>query len=394
MGETQRFKMARSLQRTPKTMLFVFCYLLVQVESEELASTELSAALTENAKLRDENKRLQLACPACNAVNGARQRVNLELGEEETADPSEFLDNAKASLEVHLNRRPASNAVNPSQASNAAELIGDALRESAKKSSRRRRRKKEETANSSQPAASTAALTSADVKCRGNAQNQTQLKGTLDCESNPMSNKAVHKGSACLDNLSSGKYYNARANGVGQCRPFNNKGAFASITIQDQTSNQSRSGLVTKAFVAHPNKGNRAVGVFGFKRVLCNKNGGQCATFKNAVCIKCPEPIFASIYEVDATMEEKSKFIDCCVLGHKQYQVPRPPQNGKKEEQLQAMGITKEQLKAMKEPRDCPASMRGTGAFTARNDAAAGLKEAYKCSEYDADKARTLVSSA
>jgi len=373
-----------------KAMLLVLCYLLVQVESEELASTELSAALTENAKLRDENKRLQLACPACNAVNGARQRVNLELGEEETADPSEFLHNVKASLEVHLNRRPASNAVNPSQASNAAELIGDALRESAKKSSRRWRRKKEETANSSQPAASTAALTSADVKCRGNAQNQTQLNGILDCETKPDSKggKAKNKGSACLDNLSSGGYYRSTSSGRGQCRQFNSKGAFGSTTLKDLTSNQPRSGLVTKAFVAHPNQANRAVGVFGFKRVLCNKNGGQCATFKNAVCIKCPGRIFAKIYEGDATVEEKSKFIDCCVLGHKQYQVPPPRQNGK------AMGITKEQLKAMKEPRDCPASMRGTGAFTARNDAAAGLKEAYKCSEYDADKARTLVSSA
>jgi len=274
--------------------------------------------------------------------------------------------------------------------SNAAELIGDALRESAKKSSRRWRRKKEETANSSQPAASTAALTSADVKCRGNAQNQTQLKGTLDCETNPDSKggKAKNKGSACLDNLSSGGYYRSTSSGRGQCRQFNSKGAFGSTTLKDLTSNQPRSGLVTKAFVAHPNQANRAVGVFGFKRVLCNKNGGQCATFKNAVCIKCPGRIFAKIYEGDATVEEKSKFIDCCVLGHKQYQVPPPRQNGK------AMGITKEQLKAMKEPRDCPASMRGTGAFTARNDAAAGLKEAYKCSEYDADKARTLVSSA
>ena len=97
--------------------LLLFCYLLVQVEGEELASTELSAALTENAKLRDEIERLQLACSASNAatssqaaaatenaetggVNGARQRINLELGEEEAADPSEFRHNAKASLQA------------------------------------------------------------------------------------------------------------------------------------------------------------------------------------------------------------------------------------------------------------------------------------------------------
>merc|ERR1712028_231125 len=41
--------------------LFVFCYLLAQVESEERASTELSAALTEIAKLRDEIKNLRVA---------------------------------------------------------------------------------------------------------------------------------------------------------------------------------------------------------------------------------------------------------------------------------------------------------------------------------------------
>merc|ERR1711865_578301 len=104
--------------------LLLFCYLLVQVEGEELASTELSAALTENAKLRDEIERLQLACSASNAatssqaaaatenaetggVNGARQRINLELGEEEAPNKKgEFLLNAKASLEVHLTKAP------------------------------------------------------------------------------------------------------------------------------------------------------------------------------------------------------------------------------------------------------------------------------------------------
>merc|ERR1712166_1575893 len=102
-----------------KAMLLVLCYLLVQVESEELASTELSAALTENAKLRDEIEGLTLACSASNAVtpshaaastenaetggvNGARQRINLELGEEEAADPSEFRHNAKVDVKTQI----------------------------------------------------------------------------------------------------------------------------------------------------------------------------------------------------------------------------------------------------------------------------------------------------
>merc|ERR1712166_411708 len=124
MGETQRFKMGRLMAINCATVLIVFCYLLVQVEGEELASTELSAALTENAKLRDEIERLQLACSASNAatssqaaaatenaetggVNGARQRINLELGEEEAPNKQgEFLHNAKASLEVHLTKAP------------------------------------------------------------------------------------------------------------------------------------------------------------------------------------------------------------------------------------------------------------------------------------------------
>merc|ERR1712166_461980 len=193
-----------------KAMLLVLCYLLVQVESEELASTELSAALTENAKLRDEIEGLTLACSASNAVtpsqaaasteiaetggvNGARQRINLELGEEETA-------------------------------------------------------------NSSPAAASTAAITSAAVKCSGNAQNQTQLNGTMDCETKKVGRKANDKGSACLDNLSSGKFYQSMPNGVGQCRAFNSKASFAAVTYQDRTSNRPRSGIVTKAFVAPPNK--------------------------------------------------------------------------------------------------------------------------------------------
>jgi len=224
-------------------------------------------------------------------------------------------------------------------------------------------------------AASIAAITSAAVKCSGNAQNQAQLNGTMDCETKSFKNKATHKGSECLDNLSSGKHYMSINNGLGACRPFNSIWAFGSVTTKDLTSNQSRSGIVTKAFVAHPNMASRTVGVFGFKRVLCNKNGGQCATFKNAVCIKCPEPIFAKIYEVHATVQEKSKFIDCCVLGHKQYKV-------------EGKGWA----------RDCAANMAanmtGTGAFTAFNDAAAELKEAYQCSGDDVGLALTLVSSA
>merc|ERR1712195_433172 len=53
-------------------------------------------------------------------------------------------------------------------------------------------------------APSTAAITSAAVKCSGNAQNQAQLNGTMDCESNPAGRiamrSATNKGSKCLDN--------------------------------------------------------------------------------------------------------------------------------------------------------------------------------------------------
>merc|ERR1712166_395366 len=101
----------------------------------------------------------------------------------------------------------------------------------------------------------------------------------MDCESKPVNRKM--KGSACLDNLSSGKFYQSAPEGRGRCLPFNGNLAFGSATVKDLTSNQPRSGIVTKGFVAHPNKASRAVGVFGFKRVLCNTNGGQCATFKN-----------------------------------------------------------------------------------------------------------------
>merc|ERR1740115_509165 len=254
--------------------MFVLCYLLVQVESEELASTELSAALTENAKLRDE-----IESPASNAVDVKTQifQAGYQAGQQA----------AKSETDAKLSK-----AI--------------------------------EAAPQQRKMAEAAPITSAAVKCSGNAQNQTQLNGTMDCETNPRRNRAGHKGSVCLDNLSSGKFYASMPMGDGMCRPFNSKGAFGSVTTKDLTwrSNQPRSGIVTKAFVAHPNKAKKEVGVFGFKRVLCNKNGGQCATFKNAVCIQCPVQIFASIFEEVATEEEKSKFIDCCVLGHKQYQVP------------------------------------------------------------------------
>jgi len=311
-------------------MLFVLCYLLVQVESGELASTELSAALAENAKLRDE-----IESPASNAVDVKTQifQAGYQAGRQA----------AKSETDAKLSKAM-------------------------------------EAAPQQRKMAEAAPITSAAVKCSGNFQNQAQLKGTMDCETKPRDNKAENKGSACLDNLSSGKFYASLPKGDGQCKTFNGKGAFTSTTVQVLTSNQPRSGVVTKAFVAHPNKANRTVGVFGFKRVLCNKNGGQCATFKNAVCIKCPEPIFASIYEGHAKMEEKSKFIDCCVLGHKQYQVAGHNSgtgNG-----------------TMGEAKKCSATTIGTGAFTAFNDATAELKSAYQCTGDDARKALTLVSSA
>merc|ERR1712166_1052131 len=129
MGNTLRKMVAKTIA------LLLFCYLLAQVEGEELASTELSAALTENAKLRDENRRLRVAAQ--------------EVG--------------------HL---------------------GEA-------------------------AASTASYTAADIKCRGGKQDQTYPTGTMDCDTFLIKGKS--KGSACLDNLSSGKYFHAN----GFCKEFN-----------------------------------------------------------------------------------------------------------------------------------------------------------------------------
>merc|ERR1712166_633121 len=367
--------MGRLMAINCATVLIVFCYLLVQVESEELASTELSAALTENAKLRDEIEGLTLACSASNAVtpshaaastenaetggvNGARQRINLELGEEEAADPSEFRHNAKVDVKTQIfqagyqaGQQAAKSETDAklSKAKKRSQRLKKRLKKSKKKARRAAkaaasRAKKSKKARRAAKAASTAVITSAAVKCSGNTQNQKQLKGTMDCESRPKGNEPKHKGSACLDNLSSGKYYKLNANGLGRCATFNDN--WVSVTMQDMTSNQARSGIVNKAFVTHPNKAATTVGVLGFKRVLCNKQGGQgeqCTTFKNAVCIKCPVQIFASKDEGDATMKEKAVFIECCVRGGKQlkatggkYFVPGEP--GKKKGKAEKKG--------------------------------------------------------
>ena len=104
-----------------------------------------------------------------------------------------------------------------------------------------------------------------EAKCAGTGQNNTFVEGSLDCELDSKHGDDANKGSACIDNLSTGKAHNMyNAFNEGTCMSFNSVKPIFGVTVPSPEKN-----TVTKMMLAHPHKANKKIGVFAMKRMLC-----------------------------------------------------------------------------------------------------------------------------
>jgi hypothetical protein len=197
------------------------------------------------------------------------------------------------------------------------------------------------------------------AKCAGDTQDNTVLRGDLDCESGPLEGKEMHKGSSCIDNLSSGKFYVSGGNGQGQCVDFGQLRAFRRLTFRDYKPKTPRAGTLSKLITAHPDKTAKRYGLIFGKRIRCI--GTACHAFKQGLCIKCPAEVFKSNREHRADADDFAKFHNCCIRGLRKYKV----ENGT---QIDCIA------KFWEDTSEGP-----SGAFTARNSADAVLKPSYHC---------------
>jgi len=217
------------------------------------------------------------------------------------------------------------------------------------------------------------------AKCAGDWQNQKTVQGTLDCEVNPAENNNSNKGSACLDNLATGKWWTRKANGKGFCYDFNRDSVYKGVV--NICSKGGYKGVIAKAWVDHPALTSKSIGAFGIKRLMCS--GSKCDVFKTGVCVKCPEEIFASKQQWKSTITERSIFMDCCV--HGTTHSPRWRRRG-------AGGITRRRRRLQASDADkCPPGLKG-GAFTSK-DVSAELKPNYMCDGKDAERAAAHLKS-
>merc|ERR1712166_379013 len=117
--------------------------------------------------------------------------------------------------------------------------------------------------------------------------------GALDCDSPKFKRSSGNMATDCPDHLMgyTQKYFRQNGvNGFPTCQPFDDNTSISSATL---TTNQfpGHTGpnrwVISKAFVQHPPKAFRTVGVFGFKRVVCTGNG--CKVHKQAACVDCNE---------------------------------------------------------------------------------------------------------
>jgi len=162
------------------------------------------------------------------------------------------------------------------------------------------------------------------AKCAGDKQDQSQLKGTMECDSVP-----GPEPKNCPDNLSGGGYWQCgAASQGGRCTSFSGNNAIkrqAIIVLPDhyKTKGQACQDVVTKGAVAHPHQAERNVGLLALKRVKCDKKDPPtCEVYKTTVCISVPKDecpsgktvdkgicnMFASILEKDATDAELAGF--------------------------------------------------------------------------------------
>lgn len=206
------------------------------------------------------------------------------------------------------------------------------------------------------------------AKCAGDEQDNSVLRGGLDCKSNPT--KGVGKqgrhpvidranvGSNCLDNLSAGMFY-AAYGPVGTCVSFNSKEAGKRRTDYSFVEGDPRDGTITKLIIAHQHLADLQYGVIVGKRMRCV--GSSCYVYKQGYCIKCPRKVFRRKSEDEANRDDFSKFYNCCIKGATHYFHSHTG-----------------------EDKICDSAFRNTdegppGAFTEINSANAMLKPSYRC---------------
>lgn len=89
----------------------------------------------------------------------------------------------------------------------------------------------------------------------------------------------------------------------------------------DQTVHRAEDNklvVITKSVALHPDDANKNVGVYGIKRVTCQKAGKRpntylstCTNFKFGECVKCQTDQFASRSQRKATDTEIANFMSC-----------------------------------------------------------------------------------
>jgi len=203
------------------------------------------------------------------------------------------------------------------------------------------------------------------AKCAGDKQDNSMLRGDLDCESEPFEGKETHKGNKCIDNLSSGMFFISSTGGGGQCVDFGDKRSSTRVTYSDSVNPDSpRFGTISKMIVAHPDKTSKKYGLIFGKRMTCV--GSKCFVFKQGFCIKCPQEVFKSTRESHADSDDYIKFSQCCVHGKWNY--------------IAANGTMFKCHADFRSKKDSHGNYEGPpGAFTAKNSADAKLKPSYQC---------------
>ena len=112
-------------------------------------------------------------------------------------------------------------------------------------------------------------------------------------------------------------------NGKGYCMVLHGGAALAGIAATTYQFPAPGNLLVlTKAFVTHPHKAHRRVGIVMFKRLVthtCTRSTSACKgttvadVFKIGVCVKCNYDVFPSEKAKDAKEKHKKSFVTKCL---------------------------------------------------------------------------------
>ena len=111
----------------------------------------------------------------------------------------------------------------------------------------------------------------------------------------------------------------------GRCQSLTDMAALTgSILTTRKFPTLGNSLVLTKAFVTHPHKASRSVGIYMFKRLVTHKCTGKNPTFcksgttvadvyKTGVCVKCDYDVFEVKFAAQATIKHRESFVNTCL---------------------------------------------------------------------------------